>query len=231
MIVQDHMHFPITAPGVESLLTNIAYMCWWRRRRASMQLERLNLGVQPQWSLCCLHSNMREAAPLSTDLLWRIVFQFYDLGHTTEQIAENLDIQVRTIQRCLARYQQTGDVAYSPITVGCPRILMEYNEQIILFMAICGQLTLFQFIIGSIEHSPDAYLTDLQQELEERCGTAVSITTVWRTLRRLGFTYKKVGQILFFGVACTFWPGRRGRTPLKPAGAVITGHPFFAATT
>ena len=49
-----------------------------------------------------------------------------------------------------------------------------------------------QFLQGSIRHTPDAYLDELRDALRKRAGKDVSVTTVWRTLRRSGFTMKQV---------------------------------------
>jgi transposase len=39
---------------------------------------------------------------------------------------------------------------------------------------------------------PDMYLDELRDTLATTCGVKVSDATVWRTLRRAGFTMKKV---------------------------------------
>ena len=49
-----------------------------------------------------------------------------------------------------------------------------------------------QFLQGSIRHKPDAYLDELRDALRKRAGKDISVTTVWRTLRRSGFTMKQV---------------------------------------
>jgi len=59
-----------------------------------------------------------------------------------------------------------------------------------------------QFIHGSISKSPDIYLDELKQGLEETCGTSVSLSTVWRALKRSGFTMKKVNTIYNRNPAC-----------------------------
>ncbi|KAF8593677.1 hypothetical protein BDV93DRAFT_460568, partial [Ceratobasidium sp. AG-I] len=41
---------------------------------------------------------------------------------------------------------------------------------------------------------PDLFLDELQKELSESAGIDVSIATVWRTLSRLGITYKKLDK-------------------------------------
>ncbi|KAF8826674.1 hypothetical protein HHX47_DHR5000429 [Lentinula edodes] len=45
---------------------------------------------------------------------------------------------------------------------------------------------------GLLAHTLDMYLDELKQQLEERRGTQVSITTIWRTLRQTGYKLKKI---------------------------------------
>jgi transposase len=51
---------------------------------------------------------------------------------------------------------------------------------------------LLQFLLGTVQKTPDLYLDELREMLQASCGTEVSHTTVWRTLCRYGFTMKKV---------------------------------------
>ena len=44
---------------------------------------------------------------------------------------------------------------------------------------------------------PDSYLDELQEALAMSSGVQVSRSTVWRTLRRAGFTMKKVIMLLY----------------------------------
>ena len=44
----------------------------------------------------------------------------------------------------------------------------------------------------SLKEAPDLYLDELRQELAISTGVWGSIPTVWRTLRRTGYTMKKV---------------------------------------
>lgn len=53
-------------------------------------------------------------------------------------------------------------------------------------------LPISQFVLAIIDHSPDIYLDEIQDELQEQHGIVVSISTIWRTLKRLGITSKKV---------------------------------------
>ena len=43
-----------------------------------------------------------------------------------------------------------------------------------------------------LNESPDLYLDELRMELQETCGTSVSISTIWRTLVKGGYSMTKV---------------------------------------
>lgn len=47
-------------------------------------------------------------------------------------------------------------------------------------------------LFNTLSSTPDLYLDELRLELQERLGVTVSIPTIWRTLRKGGYTMKKV---------------------------------------
>ncbi|KAH7882029.1 hypothetical protein F5I97DRAFT_1832631 [Phlebopus sp. FC_14] len=47
-----------------------------------------------------------------------------------------------------------------------------------------------QFIEGCLEHSPDAYLDEIQQQLAEATDCHVSTATIWQTLQKLNYSHK-----------------------------------------
>jgi transposase len=49
-----------------------------------------------------------------------------------------------------------------------------------------------QYIQGSVDKKCDSYLDELQQSLKENCGVEASLQTVWRALKRKGYSMKKV---------------------------------------
>jgi hypothetical protein len=51
--------------------------------------------------------------------------------------------------------------------------------------------------LGTARQTPDIYLDELRETLSTHCGVNVSESTVWRTLRRAGFTMKKVRRACF----------------------------------
>jgi hypothetical protein len=49
-------------------------------------------------------------------------------------------------------------------------------------------------MLALCEHVPALYLDEIQDELYSQHGINLSLSTVWRTLRRLGMTMKKLSQ-------------------------------------
>lgn len=52
-------------------------------------------------------------------------------------------------------------------------------------------------MMALIEHTPDIYLDEIQEQLGVLHNVDVSISTIWRTLKRLGITSKSVRLALF----------------------------------
>ena len=46
-------------------------------------------------------------------------------------------------------------------------------------------------MLGLLEHSPDLYLDEIQEQLEEQHGIETSLSTISKTLKRLGMSSKK----------------------------------------
>jgi hypothetical protein len=50
----------------------------------------------------------------------------------------------------------------------------------------------------ALSNTPDLYLDELRWELQEVCGVSVSVSTIWRTLIKGGYSMKKVKFVLCF---------------------------------
>jgi hypothetical protein len=56
-------------------------------------------------------------------------------------------------------------------------------------------------MLALIEHSPDIYLDEIQEQLHDLHEVDVSLATIWQTLKRLGIGSKKVSSsILHIGL-------------------------------
>ncbi len=56
----------------------------------------------------------------------------------------------------------------------------------------CGDSIIAQHVHDVIKTNIDPYLDELQKSLEEQRGVKVALSTIWRGLRRSGYTMKKV---------------------------------------
>ncbi|KAF8120494.1 hypothetical protein EV363DRAFT_91316 [Boletus edulis] len=52
-----------------------------------------------------------------------------------------------------------------------------------------------EFLLDVIQKAPDSYLDELQEMLGVSSGVEVSRATIWRSLRRAGFTMKQVTRV------------------------------------
>ncbi|KIO25611.1 hypothetical protein M407DRAFT_45235, partial [Tulasnella calospora MUT 4182] len=89
-------------------------------------------------------------------------------------------VPVRTIRDIKRRFIETGDpTPPKRETMACqPRSLLSESDM--------------QFLQASIERRPDAYLSELADDLRNICGLETTGSTVWRALHRAGYTRKQV---------------------------------------
>ena len=120
--------------------------------------------------------------PLSylNDLRWRIVWLYYYKEKSIEDIQELLFVSSRSVRRYIALFDETGDVSPAIQQHGPPRALDAFEEM---------------SLIQSLLSKPDIYLEELRQELIQVTGTDVSLSTICRTLKRLGFSRKKLRHV------------------------------------
>lgn len=118
--------------------------------------------------------------PLSSDLRWRMVWLRCYREFSFKEIADLLYVHISTVQRIVAKFDQTGDVSPRNGTRGPRRTLQEREE--------------FS-IVENLLSKPGIYLEELQQELFKSTGTLASVSTIFRTIHRLGFTRKKIRHI------------------------------------
>lgn len=115
------------------------------------------------------------AKPLSQDLRIRIL-EAYDEGQTAEDVAETFRVHFNTVRRLVKQRDETGSIEPVGHRGGQPRALSRED------------LEALRQLHAS---KPDAYLRELVEPLAERIGRRVSIATIGRALRGLGFSRKK----------------------------------------
>lgn len=104
---------------------------------------------------------------------------------SNEQIAMCLDLSTRSVRRVLSHfhaYGTTSDTKEPPTEDERKgnRHLRDVDVE---------------FLLGTIRKMPDLYLDELQEMLASSCGIQISRSTIWRTLRRSGFTMKKITRV------------------------------------
>ena len=86
----------------------------------------------------------------------------------------------RTVRRYVELYYSTGDVECKKQTTGPTCLLNDFE-----------QITVLQSLIAK----PNIYLYEVQEQLFNATGTWVSLSTICRTVHKLGFTRKKLTKI------------------------------------
>lgn len=119
---------------------------------------------------------------LSADLRWRILWLHHYKQLKYNTIADLLYIHTSTVRRVVSRYNAFSDVA--PITEyehGPTRILKHPD--------------VYSVIIEAVMANPSMYLSELRRHLYQVTGIETSIATVYRALKRLGLTRKRLRHI------------------------------------
>lgn len=110
----------------------------------------------------------------STDLKERLVRAVAD-GQPMREVARRFGVCVNTVKRAVVRERETGSLARKPIP-GCPRRIGA-EQDVVLRMRL--------------EAAPDATVLEHCAWWAEQTGQQVSEVTMWRAIRRLGWTHKK----------------------------------------
>ena len=119
-------------------------------------------------------------------------------GLSDPQVEQFLGISGWAMRRLRQTYQETGEAVWIPACPGRSRILDGLDAQVrpLLFISRLYYWLLSQFLEGCILRQPDMTLDELQVHLLEVTEIQVSPATIWRTLRRLGYTMKTVSLLL-----------------------------------
>lgn len=108
----------------------------------------------------------------SMDLRERVL-RDSDIGLTSVAVAEKYDVSRAWVDRLKQRRRETGEVA--------PRA-QRYGPQLKLGPHL-------HRLVELIREQPDRTLMELQEAL----GLSASLATIWRAVKRLGYTVKKNG--------------------------------------
>jgi transposase len=114
--------------------------------------------------------------PYSLDLRLKVL-DAVDRGIPRKEVVRTFGVSMPTIERYLRRRRQTGDLLPKPSPGRTPSILATPQER----RALWEQL----------EENDEATLARHCELWEERGGARVSVSTMSRAVRKLGWTFKK----------------------------------------
>ncbi|KIM73865.1 hypothetical protein PILCRDRAFT_717017 [Piloderma croceum F 1598] len=115
----------------------------------------------------------------SRDLKKRIIYQTQILGKSSTQIAIDLDMDLRVVQRVKQTWNEIGNVCRDRKYKGRSPVMSS---------------TEIDFMLSLLEHTPDLYLDEIQEQLADVHELEVSLATISRTLKRLGLNSKKLSK-------------------------------------
>jgi transposase len=110
----------------------------------------------------------------STDLKERLVRAVAN-GLPMREAARRFAVAVTTVKRAVVQQRETGSLAYKP-SPGRPRAISRAQEPLLL---------------ARLQAEPDATVLEHCAWWAEEQGQLLSEATMWRALRRLGWTQKK----------------------------------------
>jgi transposase len=110
----------------------------------------------------------------STDLKERLVRAVAN-GLPMREVARRFDVAVTTVKRAVVQQRETGSLARKSIP-GRPRAIRDEQDGILL---------------ARLQAAPDATVLEHCAWWTQHYGQQLSEATMWRTLRRLGWTHKK----------------------------------------
>jgi transposase len=110
----------------------------------------------------------------STDLKERLVRAVAD-GQPMREAARRFGVAVTTVKRAVVQQRETGSLERKPIPGG-PRKIRREQEAILR---------------ARLEVAPDATVVEHCAWWAEQTGQPLSEATMWRAIRRLGWTHKK----------------------------------------
>lgn len=111
-------------------------------------------------------------AAYSLDLRKRVL-RAWDSGMDAESVAAKYEVSRAWVHRLVQRRRETGSVAPRRQTTFRPRVLAGQDARLAALIAA----------------RPDATLAELRDALPTTAG----LSTLWRAIDRLGFTFKKNG--------------------------------------
>ena len=117
-----------------------------------------------------------ERAEYSIDLRQKILSAWQNKEGTQRELAKRFKVSLSFLRDFLRRYRETGEIA-TRIQGGDRRSKLKGKEQELLKIIVTEK--------------SDIYLREIKEEIKERQGIEVSISSLSRTLNRLKLRRKK----------------------------------------
>ncbi|KAF5323810.1 hypothetical protein D9619_012984 [Psilocybe cf. subviscida] len=124
------------------------------------------------------HPNHTHRTRYTKDLKQRVVHQAEELQRSSREIAVELNIPLRVVQRILETWRKTGSVIESSRQKKGRKWSLGKDP--------------VQMILSLLQHSPDLYLDEIRDQLKQQHSINISLSAIQKTLKRLGLTSKKV---------------------------------------
>ena len=132
---------------------------------------------------------MTQGHPVSEAMQWTIIC----LSATMKSLDTRTSVSAKFMTSFLiSRKQEISSpqsVKCQPFTSHFKKRTFRYNSHLIRLLTLTYDI---KHLFNTLTSAPDLYLDELRLELQERLGVSVSTSTIWRTLRKGGYTLKKV---------------------------------------
>lgn len=129
--------------------------------------------------------------PYSVDLRWRVIWLYTAQQLSCSEISELLCVSQRSVQRFIARFEQTGDVQPLPHRHGPPMLFGDFEQA---------------FLLHLILEYPGIYLDEIQDRILAMSGVSVSTSTICRTLKYIGRLYNTLLFSVVMNEELNLWP-------------------------
>ena len=114
----------------------------------------------------------------------------------SHEISGYTDISDRKIRDIIAHFNKTGDIKGSKRerptlhrSLQDEDIRVYFNFELLRY----ANYTI-KHLFNTLSSTPDLYLDELRLELQEKFGVSVALSTIWRTLKKSGYSMKKVSR-------------------------------------
>ena len=134
--------------------------------------------------LAVLYSICIAPRPYNNDLRNAIVYQRLFLNASVSLVADRNGVSTRTVQRYVKRYVTHGSTLPDADLLGENRGRNATTTRYDLSL-----------MVNIVLNEPTLYLDEIQDELVANGGNNLSVTTIHRWLRRIGFSRQRLYQV------------------------------------